>query len=145
MFFISIAVNVARFYDLVERDVPTFCGIKYTNGDMETGVSLLKEGRNIILGADTILWSALSLGFDAAILTSLNICPEIVCEIYNHHLNKKYEDGRAAQYKLNKRIKDITSKATGEWVETMKLEFDRCNTLLKVGPVRKPTITFRKN
>lgn len=135
---------MCRFYDLIEQTCPTFCGIKYTNGDLEIGIKLLKNGRNIMLGADTILWGALSLGFDAAILTSLNICPEMVCDIYNCYLNKRMIEGRECQYKLNKRINEITSKGTGEWVETMKMEFNNCNKFLKVGPVCKPTITCKK-
>lgn len=137
-------MNIVRFYDIVEREVPTFCGIKYTNGDMEIGVQLLKKGRNILLGSDTILWGALALGFDAAILTSLNICPEIVAEIYDHWKNNRNREGLTAQHKLNDRIKEILSQKTGEWVETMKLEFNKVQPKLNVGPTRKPTITMFK-
>lgn len=133
-----------RFYDLVEKQVPTFCGLKYTNGDMEVGVQLIKEGRNIMLGAETILWGALALGFDAAILTTLSICPELIREIYEHFLNNKREEGLQAQWKLNSRIKEILAKDTGEWVENMKNEFNRTNESFKVGPVRKPTIMCRR-
>lgn len=68
----------------MERQVSTFRGLKYTNGDMEIGIQILKEGRNILLGADTILIGALSLGFDSAILTTLSICPEYSIEILKH-------------------------------------------------------------
>lgn len=133
-----------RFYDLVEKEVPTFRGMKYTNGDMEIGVQLIKEGRNIILGADTILWGALALGFDAAILTTLSICPDIIRDIYQHFIKNNQKEGREAQLKLNNRIKEILSKDTGEWVENMKNEFNRVNSGFKVGPVRKPTIMCRR-
>lgn len=132
-----------RFYDLVEKEVPTFCGLKYTNGDMEIGVQLIKEGRNIMLGSETILWGAFALGFDAAILTTLSICPEIIREIYDNYLNNNQKEGRAAQWRLNDRIKEILSKDTGEWVENMKNEFNRVSPF-KVGPVRKPTIMCRR-
>lgn len=133
-----------RFYDLIEEKVPTFCGMKYTNGDMEIGVQLIKKGRNIILGADTILWGALALGFDAAILTTLSICPELIRQIYDHFLDNKQKEGREAQLQLNRRIKEILAQDTGEWVENMKNEFNRTNETFKVGPVRKPTIMCRR-
>lgn len=133
-----------RFYDLVEKEVPSFRGMKYTNGDMEIGVQLIKEGRNIMLGADTILWGALALGFDAAILTTLSICPELIRDIYEHFLKNNQKEGREAQWKLNNRIKEILSKDTGEWVENMKNEFNRVHSSLKVGTVRKPTIMCRR-
>lgn len=118
--------------------------MKYTNGDMEIGVQLIKKGRNIILGADTILWGALALGFDAAILTTLSICPELIRQIYDHFLDNKQKEGREAQLQLNRRIKEILAQDTGEWVENMKNEFNRTNETFKVGPVRKPTIMCRR-
>lgn len=133
-----------RFYDLVEREVPTFHGLKYTCGDMEIGIQLLKKGRNVLLGADTILWGALALGFDAAILTTLSICPELIRQIYDHSSNNKRKEGLEAQRQLNARIKDILATGTGEWVENMKIEFNRSNESFKVGPVRKPTIMCRR-
>lgn len=140
----DFAVNMPRFYDLVEKAVPTFHGMKYTCGDMEIGVQLIKDGRNIILGADTILWGALSLGFDAAILTTLSICPEEICNIYKHFINNNQQEGLKAQRMLNRRISDILAKDTGEWVENMKNEFNHVNACFKVGPVRKPTIMCRR-
>lgn len=136
---------MARFYDLIEKEVPMFAGMKYTNGDMEVGVQLIKEGRNIILGADTILFGALAMGFDAAILTTLNICPDMVRDIYENYQKNNQKEGREAQLKLNRRIKEIVSKNTGEWVETMKNEFNQVNTTFKLGPVRKPTITCKRS
>lgn len=140
----NFTVNMPRFYDLVEKEVPTFHGLKYTNGDMELGIQLIKEGRNIMLGADTILWGALHLGFDAAILTTLSICPDQIREIYEHFLDNNQKEGLKAQRKLNDYIKDILSKDTGEWVENMKNEFNHVNASLKAGPVRKPTIMYRR-
>ncbi|XP_031634646.1 N-acetylneuraminate lyase-like [Contarinia nasturtii] len=140
----GVDLNMPRFYDLIEKEVPTFCGIKYTCGDMEIGVQLIKEGRNILLGADTILWGAFSLGFDAAILTTLSICPEASCGIYKHFVNNNQEEGLKAQRKLNQRIASILAKGTGEWVENMKNEFNNINVGFSVGPVRKPTIICRR-
>lgn len=135
---------MSRFYDLIEKEVPTFRGLKYTNGDMEIAVDLMKEGRNIMLGSETILWGALNLGFDAAILTSLSICPEIIRDIYESYLNNKSKEGLAAQLKLNRRVKEILSTGTGEWVECMKNEFNRVSSTFKAGTVRRPTITCRR-
>lgn len=133
-----------RFCDLMECDVPTFRGLKYTNGDLEIGIQLLKEGRNVLLGADIILCGALSLGFDSAILTSLNICPEVVNEIYNHSKNGDYRSALETQMKLNGRIKKILSNGTGEWVECMKREFNSLNIPIKAGTTRKPTVSMNR-
>lgn len=142
MFHVFFAVvNMVRFYDLVEKEIPTFRGLKYTNGDMEIAVALMKEGRNLMLGSDTILWGALHLGFDAAILTTLSICPETIRDVYDNFLKNKTKEGREAQLKLNNRIKEILSHGTGEWVECMKNEFNRVHKTLNAGTTRKPIIT----
>lgn len=129
-----------RFCDLADQHIPTFCGIKYTNGDLSTGAACLKEGRNIILGADTILSGALALGFDAAILTTLNICPEYSIECYQGIKNFKLREAQDAQIKLTRRVLEITSRNTGDWVETMKTEFNKVNSGLHCGPHRKPIL-----
>lgn len=121
----------------MERQVSTFRGLKYTNGDMEIGIQILKEGRNILLGADTILIGALSLGFDSAILTTLSICPEYSIEILKHCENGEYNAALGAQKKLNRRIKDILANGTGEWVESMKKEFNKLNLGFRAGLTRK--------
>lgn len=126
-----------RFCDLMEREIPSFRGLKYTNGDMEIGIQMLKEDRNILLGADTILIGALSLGFDSAILTTLSICPEYSIEILKHCENSDYNAALEAQKKLNLRIKEIMSNGTGEWVESMKKEFNKLNLGFKAGSTRK--------
>lgn len=137
-------MNVARFCDLAEQRISTFCGLKYTNGDLAQGAACLKQGRNIILGADTVLCGALSLGFDAAILTTLNICPEYSIECYNAICNNKLREAQDAQTKLTRRICEITRNGCGDWVETMKTEFNKVNGALNCGPWRKPALKLNK-
>lgn len=55
-------MNLARFCDLAEQRIPTFRGIEYANGDLAEGVTVLKEGRNVLLGSDTVLAGGLTLG-----------------------------------------------------------------------------------
>lgn len=134
---------MARFYDLMEKCCPTFCGMKYTCGDMVTAVKCMKKDRNIILGADTIFCGALTLGFDAAILTTLNICPEIIVECYDHHCHGRLREAQECQRKLTCRVDEITCREACDWVESMKLEFNKVNSSICCGPHRKPTILKR--
>lgn len=98
----------------------------------------MKQGRNIILGADTILTGALTLGFDAAILTTLNIYPEYAFECFEHIQKGKIREAQTAQEKLNHHVRDILSHGSGDWVETMKEEFNKVNGKFNAGPFRKP-------
>lgn len=144
LFFLnSNLVNLVRFCDLAEQHINTFCGIEYAHSDLAEGVTILKTGRNVLLGSDTILVGALTLGFDAAILTTLNIVPEFVINIYNSIYNNKLREAQEAQVKLNHRIWEITNYGKLDWLEAMKTEFNKINTIFQCGPCRKPTF-FKK-
>lgn len=132
-------MNLVRFCDLAEQHINTFCGIEYASGDLAEGVTLLKQGRNVLLGCDTILVAGLALGFDAAILTMLNIIPECVIDIYDCVCSHKLREAQEAQVKLNHRVWEITKCSQLDWIESMKTEFNKINTAFQCGPWRKST------
>lgn len=136
-------VNLVRFCDLAEQNINTFCGIEFAHGDLAEGVQILKEGRNVLLGCDSILVAGLSLGFDAAILSSLNIVPEFVINILDSVYNSKLHEAQEAQNKLNERVWAITDHGRLDWLETMKNEFNKINADFQCGPWRKPTFLKR--
>jgi N-acetylneuraminate lyase len=138
-----VRLNLPRFCDLAEQHISTFCGIEFANGDLAEGITVLKQGRNVLLGCDTILSAGLTLGFDAAILTTLNIVPDFVVSIYDHIFNNKLREAQEVQIKLNHRIWEITNFDKRDWLESMKIEFNKVNTIFQCGPLRKPT--FHKN
>lgn len=78
--FTQVDLPMASFMELARQKIPSFVGIKYTSGDLEKGVQCLKFGQ-VFLGSDTILSGALALGFNCAIMTSLNIHPEMSINI----------------------------------------------------------------
>jgi len=141
--FTNVRVSMPRFCTLAEQEIPNFCGLKFTSTDLDEGAACLKAGRSVFLGADTILTAALALGFDSAIMTTLNIFPELSFEIVEHMRNNKVQDALATQVKLNKRIFEICPRGD-DWVETMKTEFNKANTTFKAGPCRKPFMNIVK-
>jgi len=141
--FTNVRLNLARFCDLAEESIPTFCGIEYANGDLAEGVTVLKQGRNVLLGSDTVLSAGLTLGFDAAILTTLNICPEHAVNVYDAVYNNNLSEARDAQSKLNERIFNITKRGQLDWNEAMKTEFNKVNNTFQCGPWRKTTALRR--
>lgn len=140
--FVFFLVNLARFCDLAEERIPTFCGIEYANGDLAEGVTVLKQGRNVLLGSDTVLVAGLVLGFDSAILTTLNICPEYAVNIYDSVANNKLHEARESQNKLTQRIYEITESGGLDFFESMKNEFNKVNSSFECGPLRK-TMSYK--
>lgn len=133
-----------RFCNLAEQAIPTFCGIEFANGDLVHGTSCLKPGRNVLLGADTVLTGGLLLGFDAAILTTVNFCPELAVQCYDAVKKGKIDEAKVAQAKINQRVQNILSRGSGDWLETMKDEFNKVNPKLNAGPYRKPSLNVTK-
>lgn len=98
------------FLELAEQSIPNFVGLKFTSNDLDEGAACLKPGRSVFLGADKILASAILLGFDSAIMTSLSICPELAIKIFDHMKNNKLKDAQVAQSQLNSRVNDILKR-----------------------------------
>lgn len=88
------------------KEIPNFAGIKFTSGDLEKGVACLKHGQ-VFLGADTILSGALALGFESAIMTSLNICPELSLQIVDAMTKGNLAEALATQNILNDKVAEI--------------------------------------
>lgn len=125
-----------RFCDLAERDIPTFGGIKFTSGDLNEGTACLKLGRRIFLGSNVIFSGALMLGFDSAILISLNICPELAIECYQAMQENDFPRAQTAQAKLTKRFNECGG--------SIKDVFNQINSDFDCGPSRKPALGLNK-
>uniref|UniRef100_A0A336M1U9 N-acetylneuraminate lyase n=1 Tax=Culicoides sonorensis TaxID=179676 RepID=A0A336M1U9_CULSO len=124
-----------------KKKIPEFAGIKYSNGDLEQISPAVNSGVTVFIGSDMILCSALALGFDSSIMTTLNICPEISVNILNAVKSGKMEDAKKMQWNLNERVSEITGNGKYGWIPSMKSEF---NKVMKqkgeicAGKVRKP-------
>jgi N-acetylneuraminate lyase len=136
--FTQVDLPMANFMELAKKEIPSFVGIKYTSGDLEKGIPCLKHGQ-VFLGSDTILSGAIALGFKNAIMTSLNINPEISLKIVELMENGKVVEAREQQQKLNDFVGEALKKGNGEWVPSMKKAFnDEFGSSLNLGLTRKP-------
>lgn len=128
-----------RLCELAEKEVPSFCGIEFASGELDEGVACLKPGRTVLLGADTVLTGGLALGFESAILTTLNVFPGLPQKIFEHMHNNNVQEANAVQIQLNERIHKICPRG-GDFVQTMKTEFNKISTGFHTGPCRKPAV-----
>lgn len=107
--FTQVDLPMASFMELARREIPNFAGIKYTSGDLEKALPCLQYGQ-VFLGSDTILVGAIALGFNCAIMTTLNIAPEISLKIINHMHNGLLQKARNDQKILNDLITSCLAK-----------------------------------
>lgn len=129
--------SMTRFVDLAEREIPNFAGVHYVHHDLDEATALLKQGRTIIFGMETIMLPALVQGFEAFAFTTLNIYPEMVIEIFENFRNNKLREAMTAQTKLYQRTYEIVKRGA-DWTLFMKNEFNKVVRDFKVGPTRKP-------
>lgn len=136
--FVGLNFNMPPFCDLAEATIPNFVGIKYTSNDLAMGSACLKPGRSIFLGADTLLSAGLVLGFDSAIMTTLNICPAVSLTIMKHITNGQIKEAQKTQKELTARVDKILANGNGEWVSSMKKAFNECRPHgVSAGPLRE--------
>ncbi|XP_059616379.1 N-acetylneuraminate lyase B-like [Phlebotomus argentipes] len=133
----GVNLSMPKFLGLAEKEIDTFVGIKYTSGDLALGSACLAENRFIFLGADSILCGALAQGFDSSIMTILNVCPELAIEIYNAVKKGDVFKAREKQKELSAVVDRILAEGGGEWVPSMKKEFNRVFHT-NIGNVRFP-------
>lgn len=135
--FTQVDLPMAEFMEVAKREISNFAGIKYTSGDLEKGLQCLKHGQ-VFLGADTILCGALALGFDSAIMTSLNIIPEHSHKVMQHMNDSNIAQAQEHQKKINEFVQSTLERGGGDWVSSMKKAFNETFPNISMGPVRKP-------
>lgn len=157
--FTELNLPMGSFMELARNKIPSFAGIKFTSGDLEKGIECLRYGQ-VFLGSDTILLGALALGFTNAIMTSLNINPEISLKIISLMEQGKVVEARAQQHILNQFVESALKNGkdehlilktswfcksyyslcagNGEWVPSMKKAFNDNFKELNLGRARKP-------
>jgi len=134
-------ISMTRFVDLAEKEIPNFSGVHFAHTDLDLGTALLKQGRTIILGVETVFLGALVHGFEAFAFTGMNIYPEMIVEIYENVRNNKLHEAMSAQNKLFYRVNEIVKRG-GDWTLWMKNEFNKIVRDFKVGPTRKPNLNI---
>ncbi|XP_055382052.1 N-acetylneuraminate lyase A-like [Condylostylus longicornis] len=133
--FTGLNLHMPTFCESAEKNIVNFVGLKYTSGDLDQGSDCLKEGRSVFLGADTILSGALTLGFDSAIMTTLNIRPELAVQIMNAMSKGQIKEAQRLQKELTDFVKHTLQIGGGEWVPSMKKIFN-IERKINAGPVR---------
>src|SRR5207253_11191945 len=85
-------------------EVPNILGIKDSSGDLQNTVELIRvvpERFAVMMGRDTLIYSALLFGARGAVPATANIGPGLCAEIYNAFQRGDHAVAKAAQLRLN--------------------------------------------
>jgi len=92
--------------DTVARlaEVPNILGIKDSSGDLQNTNELIRvvpPRFSVLMGRDTLIFSALMFGARGAVPATGNIAPALLAEIYNTFQRGDLEASKTAQLRLN--------------------------------------------
>ncbi len=91
--------------ELVSRlsHIENIAGIKDSSGDLALTAEYLRlsdENFHVLMGRDTLIFSALMIGATGTITATGNVVPKLLVEIYDRYQEQDYEGALAAQQRL---------------------------------------------
>src|SRR5438477_2063182 len=85
-------------------EVPNILGIKDSSGDLQNTVEMIRlvpERFSVLMGRDTLIFSAMMFGARGAVPATGNIAPALLVKIYETFRNDDLAGSKAAQLQLN--------------------------------------------
>ncbi|KAK0072130.1 hypothetical protein PV326_000415, partial [Microctonus aethiopoides] len=140
----NVNIHMGDFLKLINDDIPTFVGIKFTSANLDEGAQAFNADSRkfvIFLGCDNIMSAACVVGIDSFIATSVNIFPRLAREILHAGKSGDSLKARELQEKLSKKIALLSKH--GDWVVTQKTAMNLL-TEFDFGPVRSPLCPLSK-
>lgn len=85
-------------------EVPNILAMKDSSGDLQNTIECIRvvpERFSVMMGRDTLIYSALQMGAKGAVPATANIAPGLVVKIYETFMKGDYAASKAAQLQLN--------------------------------------------
>jgi 4-hydroxy-tetrahydrodipicolinate synthase len=117
-------------------EIPNILAVKDSSGDLQNTIEMIRvvpERFSVLMGRDTLIFSALQFGARGAVPATGNIAPALLAEIYDRFQRGDLEGSRAAQLRLNPlRLALSLCTAPGAVKEALRLAGR------SIGPCRSP-------
>ncbi len=117
-------------------EIPNILGVKDSSGDLTNTLEYLRvvpERFSVLMGRDTLIYSALILGAKGAVPATGNIAPQLLADIYNKFAKGDLAGSLAAQRKLHPVRMALTLGTAPGGVKAALLALG-----LSIGPSRGP-------
>lgn len=124
--------------DTVARlaEIPNIVGIKDSSGDLTNTNEMIRavpDRFSVLMGRDTLIFSALMFGARGAVPATGNIAPKLLVDIYEKFVKGDIEGSKAAQLKLNPIRMSLTLGTAPGGVKAALQMLG-----LSIGPCRSP-------
>lgn len=144
-FLTNVYVDLYKFVDVMSKEVPTFCGIYYADGNIDKIVYLKEKKPDYlyIIGMYTSMAGYMMEGFNAFSMVGMNLYPEMLKEMYDYLKEYKMHEAYALKEKYTKKFYDhFHGNMPMDYIYMMKQEMDKMYTTMKMGMVRKPNMSM---
>src|SRR5271165_3014687 len=94
----GVKIDVETVARLAE--IPNVLGVKDSSGDLQNTIEMIRvvpERFSVLMGRDTLIFSALQFGARGAVPATGNIAPALLAEIYDRFQRGNLEGSKAAQ------------------------------------------------
>ena len=118
------------------REIEGIVAMKYTTNDLSSFLSLLrvlKDRIPVFIGAEALIYSALSIGAAGAVVGISNAIPKQTVQIYRLYESGDFTAARSAQMSI---LPLVDVMFVGTFPAALKAALEELNH--NVGPVRKP-------
>lgn len=132
-----------RLYDLAEKDIPNFSGLLFASGKLDDAILAMKPNRLVIYGHPMTMAGAMIHGMESLCMIQMNIMPETMMEFYEHMLNMRMREGMDMSKKMLHRMLEFWHHGD-DMITKMKMEWNKMNSSMKMGPMRKPMFNMTK-
>src|SRR5205809_44173 len=98
----GVKIDVETVARLAE--IPNILGVKDSSGDLTNTIEYMRvvpERFSVLMGRDTLIYSALVLGARGAVPATGNIAPRLLVDIYESFMRGDHAAAKAAQLRLN--------------------------------------------
>ncbi|XP_031623541.1 N-acetylneuraminate lyase B-like [Contarinia nasturtii] len=153
----GVHMDMMRMMKMMERECPMFAGVYYChdNMDMMMMCKQMMPHMNMICGTMSSMMACMSQGMEAMSMAAMNVCPEMIKQMYDHMMNHKMNEAKMIHEKMMKYIYDMfhmdaDTHMNMDYMMMMRMQMDKMQPMgIKMGPMRRPHMTmdrmFRMN
>jgi len=141
--FTKVYLSMWRLYDLAEKDIPNFSGLFFAHGKLDDALLTKNSNRLIIYAHPLIMGAAMLHGIQSLCMIHTNLMPEMMMEFYEHMRNMRMRESMELFDKMFRRMYEFWHHGE-DIISLMKIEWNKVNSSMKMGPMRKPLFNISK-
>lgn len=144
-------MDMMKFMCMMEKECPMFAGMCYCcmdscSMDQMMMMRSMKPNMTHMMCCMMSMMGGMMDGMEAMCMPMMNLCPEMMCQMYDCMMNNKMSDAMMMREKMMKCWMDWMNNPTYTQMSPMmmmKMEWNKMNPQMSMGPMRMPKMTMQ--